>query len=594
MYYLFPFNLVEPDARILLYGAGKAGKNYLNQIRCTGYCTIVCVVDKNYSKIHIDGMDVVSPEVIKNYEYDCIVLSQIDDDVKEAIEEELVSQYGVARESIIKCHARMLDWDNPQKYYETQQEEYLATRHLNDYLKEMDAGLLVTGKRIDIVVRYLLFRDFVNHVENKKHISLFSRFILARTGGRELPSYHSGKGKDSVTEFIKKGKELCESMQREGFSKEHFIPLGYESRPYDGLHRIAAALATNEKVWAHEYNDRPISEVTLGWFKENGFTTEDQIRILRAFTDTYAGKCGIFLLYAPVEDLWSYIEKQIGIHFTVVGKIDYDFQSDYVAFENLMRQVYNDWDQYSEWLSRKLDILVMAPLKYRIILVSEEERKYENFYADIRALKLELRQHLFMDIDHRIPIIVHASDSEDEYVHLRNLFLSANNIAWLNKNMRQYYRGWFLEQIKAIKNWCSQNNIFLGDVCVVGSAVMELFGIRDAHNFNIIVEHVKPALVKTLPDTVELTDFNYCLDENDTPIENHVIIEDDNWHTVFADIKFCNLDFVYRYKQKRKAEKDLLDLAKLRTWYDFADHYENKDALQRQIRRELYKRGVEL
>lgn len=594
MYYLFPFSAVKPNAKILIYGAGKAGKNYLNQVRSTGYCTVLCMVDKNYEMISIDNIDVVSLEEIEKYEYDYIVLSQIDDGTRGMIEEELVSYYGIARERIINCHARMLEWDRPQKYYENQQEEYLATRHLNDYLKEIDTRLLVTAKRIDIVVRYLLFRDFVNHVENKKHISLFSRFVLARGGGRELPAYHSGKGKESVAEFIETGKRLCECMQEEGFAKEHFIPLGYDFKAYDGLHRIAAALAVNEKVWVHEYNDRAISEVTFDWFQENGFTIEDQIRILRAYTDTYAGKCGIFLLYAPVENLWDYIEKQIGNYFTVVGKIDFDFRSNYVAFENLMRQVYSDWDQYSEWLSRKMDILVLAPLKYRIILVSDEDKKSEKFYEEIRALKLELRQHLFMDIDHRIPIIVHASDSQEEYIHLRNLFLSANNIAWLNKNMRQYYRGWFLEQIDAVKNWCSQNNIPWENVCVVGSAVMELFGIRDAHNFNIIVNKIKPQQIRSLPNTIEWTESDYCLDENKKPIANQIIIEDDNFHTVFADIKFCNLDFVYRYKQMRKTDKDVLDVAKMRTWYDFAEHYDDKNELQKQIKRELYKRGVEL
>lgn len=594
MYYIFPFQLVEPGEKILIYGAGKAGRNYLNQIRSTDYCTVLCMVDKQYETIHLDDMEVVPPEMVKNYEYDHIVISPLDDDLKAAIAAELATRYGVIEGKIITFHSRQLEWDDPRKYYETQQEEYVATGHLNDYLKEIDAGLMVTRKRIDIGVRYLLFRDFVNHVENKKHISLFSRYVLARGGGRESAAYHSGEGKESVLDFIESGKLLCEHMQEEGFAKEHFVPLGYESLPYDGLHRIAAALATGEKVWAHEYNDRPINEVTLEWFQENGFTVEDQIRVLRAYTDTYAGNCGIFLLYAPVEDLWEYMERQIGNRFTVIGKVDYDFQTNYVAFENLMRQVYCDWDQYSEWLSRKMDILVVAPLKYRIVLVSDEERPNEKFYERIRDLKLEMRQHLFMDVDHRIPVIVHASDTEGEYEHLRNLFLSANNIAWLNKNMRQYYRGWFLAQIDAVKYWCDQNHIPVGNVCVVGSAVMELFGIRDAHNFNLIVKNVKTQSLDSLPDTIEWIDFDYCLDEKNNVIVNNVVIDDDNYHTIFADIKFCNLDFVYRYKQRRNAPKDVLDVARLRTWYDFAEHYDDKNELQKRIRSELYKRGVQL
>lgn len=72
--------------------------------------------------------------------------------------------------------------------------------------------------------------------------------------------------------------------------------------------------------------------------------------------------------------------------FTVVGKIDYDFSANYVAFENIMWQVYYDWNRYSEWLTRKMDVLVTSPLKYRIVLVSDEEKSLsgENFYEEIK------------------------------------------------------------------------------------------------------------------------------------------------------------------------------------------------------------------
>lgn len=49
---------------------------------------------------------------------------------------------------------------------------------------------------------------------------------------------------------------------------------------------------------------------------------------------------------------------------------------------------------------------------------------------------MNLRSHLFMDVDHRIPVIIHVSDSREEFSHLRDLFLSVNNIKWLKNNMR--------------------------------------------------------------------------------------------------------------------------------------------------------------
>ena len=594
MYYIFPFHLVDPDSKIIIYGAGGAGRNYLNQIKSISYCQVLCLVDKDFDKIELPGIEIVPPAKLCNYIYDFIVISQIDDEVRESIKNELVERYHIDVKKVINYHARQLDWCNPLKYYETQKEEYESTKYLNDYLKEMNAKLLVTYRRIDICVRYLLFRDFVNGVENRKHVSLYSRYVLARGGGKEAEAFHSGKGKNSIMEFIEQGRLLCKNMEEEGFQKEHFVPLGLRNRPYDGLHRIAAAMVLNEKVWVHEYHDRPMVEVTIDWFAENGFTQEDRIRILRAYTDTYAGKCGIFLMYAPVEDLWTYMERQISKIFTVVGKIDYDFTNNFIAFENITRQIYSDWDQYSEWLTRKLDILALSSLKYRVLLVSDEETENKDFFKNMRNFKLDLRQHLFMDIADQIPIIIHASDTEEEFYHLRNLFLSANNIKWLKHNMRQYYRGWFLEQIGQIKTWCTQNDIDIEKICVVGSAVMELYGIRDAHNFNIILSGVEVKRIKNIPHTLELIHMDYCLDEKNNQIKNRTVIEDDNYHTVFADLKFCNLDFVYRYKVMRKSEKDVLDIAKIQSWFHFATNFDNKDELQKQIRRELFKRGIEL
>lgn len=192
MYYIFPFHLVNPNSKVIIYGAGIAGRNYLNQIKSIAYCEVLCLVDQNYKMISVPGIEVIAPNRISDYEYDFIVISQINDDVREKIKSELVGEYNVDYKKIICTHVRRLEWNQPLQYYESQQEEYLETKHLNDYLAELDAGCLVTSRRIDIGVRYLLFRDFINHVENKKHVSLFSRYILARGGGKELPAYHSG------------------------------------------------------------------------------------------------------------------------------------------------------------------------------------------------------------------------------------------------------------------------------------------------------------------------------------------------------------------------------------------------------------------
>ncbi len=46
--FVFPFELVEKDSRVALYGAGKVGQSYYCQIMATDYCKLVYWIDSNY------------------------------------------------------------------------------------------------------------------------------------------------------------------------------------------------------------------------------------------------------------------------------------------------------------------------------------------------------------------------------------------------------------------------------------------------------------------------------------------------------------------------------------------------------------------
>lgn len=589
MYYLFPFHLVKPNSNIVLYGGGNAGKNFAKQIAITSYCNIIGVVDKNYEHIQIRDLEVHPVEWMKSVQYDYIVITQVNEKVQQEIKKYLLSE-NVSEESIISFVSPCMDWDHPNRGFFNQHDEYELNRKVGDYLKEIDPQLLITSKRIDVMVRYLLFRDFMTDIENKDHLSLFSRFTFCRTGGKENPSYFSGSGKNSVDEFIEKGKQLCADIKENGFNPEFFLPLGNSKRPYDGLHRMAAALAAGEKVFVHEYNDRDIVECSIEWFEQNGFTFEDRLRIIRAFTDLYPGKCGIFVLYAPFENLWSYIESQIEGRFCIVGKLDFDYQNNYLAFENVLRQIYWDWNQYSEWLTRKLNLLSLVHLKYRIVVVSDEKDE-SDFYDNIRKLKLRLRDALSEDIDGRIPIQIHTSDNEDEFYHLKKIFLSVNQYKHDLHRLNQFFRPWFLSQLDIIKKWCRNNGIDLNDICIVGSFVMELYGLKETGNVNLALKENIDMGKIDIPENFEI-EKGTAINGDGENIPYNVIIDNDEYHTVFSDIKFCNLEFVYGKKKARFSNKDKLDICKIENWYRLNTAMDDDKMMRQQVDLELYKRGL--
>ena len=46
--YLFPYKEVKPNARIIIYGAGKVGLDFMRQVTASGYAQLLCMVDQDY------------------------------------------------------------------------------------------------------------------------------------------------------------------------------------------------------------------------------------------------------------------------------------------------------------------------------------------------------------------------------------------------------------------------------------------------------------------------------------------------------------------------------------------------------------------
>lgn len=85
-YVYFPFRKIEKGSKVILYGAGKFGHIFYQQVRKTRYCNIVAWVDNNALDIKNEaGIQVKRPEAILEYEYQYIVLAIGDVNVMQEI-----------------------------------------------------------------------------------------------------------------------------------------------------------------------------------------------------------------------------------------------------------------------------------------------------------------------------------------------------------------------------------------------------------------------------------------------------------------------------------------------------------------------------
>lgn len=71
--YLFPFDRVPPKSKIILYGAGRVGSTYYDQLQRIHYVDLVGWVDKNYEKY--SDKEVSDPKCVERLSFDFIVIA---------------------------------------------------------------------------------------------------------------------------------------------------------------------------------------------------------------------------------------------------------------------------------------------------------------------------------------------------------------------------------------------------------------------------------------------------------------------------------------------------------------------------------------
>lgn len=87
--FLFPFDLVPRGSKIIIYGAGTVGKDYMEQLKKLDYCDVVAWIDKN--RVEAMGIKTTSIDILKDnsLKYDKIIIAVKNTSLKNEIENEL-------------------------------------------------------------------------------------------------------------------------------------------------------------------------------------------------------------------------------------------------------------------------------------------------------------------------------------------------------------------------------------------------------------------------------------------------------------------------------------------------------------------------
>ncbi|MCL2399181.1 MAG: FkbM family methyltransferase [Defluviitaleaceae bacterium] len=118
-YKIFPFGQVERGAKVVIYGAGPDGQNFIKQVQNTQYCQILWVVDKRHEELQTwEGIEVKGSDSLKAFsEYDyCVVSTRVAASEQE-ICDTLLNEIGVPGQKIIRPKLNEFKWDWPEYNY---------------------------------------------------------------------------------------------------------------------------------------------------------------------------------------------------------------------------------------------------------------------------------------------------------------------------------------------------------------------------------------------------------------------------------------------------------------------------------------------
>lgn len=99
--YKFPYDCVEQNSNIIIYGAGKVGASYISSVLETKYCNVLAVADINHQKYKNYPVPVIAPKEIASYQYDTIIIAIKNSNDARDVVDCLINKYGISNNKII-------------------------------------------------------------------------------------------------------------------------------------------------------------------------------------------------------------------------------------------------------------------------------------------------------------------------------------------------------------------------------------------------------------------------------------------------------------------------------------------------------------
>lgn len=230
--YLFPFEKVKYGSRILIYGAGDVGQEYLKQMLITNYANVVAFIDRAWDRYPMMVVPIYAPETVDKLIYDYVVLAFKMGNFAEDVKKKLID-IGVDEKRIIFTGARNDDLQVvvPECGIFKLEGDTLA------YEKSNVSVALKYGPGLgDAIIKKKLFIELANLAPDAKFD------IYAPNGNKYISSIYSDQPNFNLV-IDDGGALFAQHHEKYGFSISIFYMIQVNHVKYDLLNKYSPALA---------------------------------------------------------------------------------------------------------------------------------------------------------------------------------------------------------------------------------------------------------------------------------------------------------------------------------------------------------------
>lgn len=395
-------------------------------------------------------------------------------------------------------------------------------------------------ERLDIFVKVLYIRAFVEWKDFKKYKQLYRKHIL-------LMNWWVEDKKKSVNDFENSFQNLIKDIKKNNFNSNFPIPLFKDWDILNGAHRLACCIyfwitpstIISKKHWHKTKWD-------LNWFIKNGFSQKEIINILREYYN-YDEDISLIILWPSIIEKKEHVKKIISQHSINIYWSFTLWLKDRHTFREFIYDIYAyDWHfKESLWLDKKSLELSSKWTNIEVLIIKSSSKILE---------KQKIRSNI-LEYFPKIPskyYTFHAWDRREEDIYLINIILNENNIS--NLYQRRNVEKSLSQKIDIIYTYIRKNNISTQDFCIVWSWPLWVFWIDKVSDIDIIFKNIKSSGIIKASKYIDILDYEYYKD-----ISNKELIENPTYHFYFRGLKFLNLDILKVVKWDFWArEKDII------------------------------------